>query len=156
MSQFKPVEENVFIGPQPSPDDLEDARRLGIKTVIDFRLPSETDSPNETLVKRFGLDYVHIPVDKALPSERQIDDLDSAMLNKQGPFLLYCATGARAALLLALSRARQKGWTAEQTFAHAQTMGFDLRASPAFSSFVNRVISANARHADKLIAPEGT
>ena len=151
MSQFKPVKEHVFIGPQPSPDDLEDARQLGIKTVIDFRLPCETASPNETLVKRFGLDYIHIPIDKALPLERQIDDLNAAMLTNRGPFLLHCATGARAALLLALSRARQNGWTGEQTFAHTQTMGFDLRASPAFSSFVNQVISANTRPADKLI-----
>lgn len=156
MSQFRPVEDGIFIGPQPSPNDLEDARQHGIKTVIDFRLPSETASPNEALVKRYGLDYINIPVNKALPSERQIDDLNAAMQTKQGPFLLHCATGARAALLLALSRARENGWTADQTFAHAQTMGFDLRTSPAFSSFVNQVISSNAQQADKFIAPEGT
>lgn len=42
MSPFRPVEDGIFIGPQPSPNDLEDARQRGIKTVIDFRLPSET------------------------------------------------------------------------------------------------------------------
>lgn len=156
MSQFKPVKDNVFIGPQPSPDDLEDARQLGIKTVIDFRLPAETASPNETLAKRCGLDYINIPVSKALPSERQIDDLEVAMQTQQGPFLLHCATGARAVLLLALSTARKNGWTAEQTFVHAQTMGFDLRTSPAFSSFVHQVTSAKGRQADTLMAPKGT
>lgn len=156
MSQFRPVEDGIFIGPQPSPNDLEDARQRGIKTVIDFRLPSETATPNETLVKSYGLDYINIPVNKALLSENQIDDLNAAMQTKQGPFLLHCATGARAALLLALSRARKNGWTADQTFAHAQTMGFDLRTSPAYSSFVNQAVAPDTRQADQFIPPEGT
>ncbi|MEO6319260.1 MAG: sulfur transferase domain-containing protein, partial [Polaromonas sp.] len=124
--------------------------------LIRYRLPSETATPNETLVKSYGLDYINIPVNKALLSENQIDDLNAAMQTKQGPFLLHCATGARAALLLALSRARENGWTADQTFAHAQTMGFDLRTSPAYSSFVNQAVAPDTRQADQFIPPEGT
>ncbi len=140
MSQFRPVEDGIFIGPQPAPDDLEYARQCGIKTVIDFRLPSETATPNETLARNCGLNYINIPVNKAMLSENQIDDLDAAMQTKQGPFLLHCATGARAALLLALSKARKNGWTADQTFAHAKTMGFDLQTWPAYSNFVNQLL----------------
>ena len=140
MSQFRPFEDGIFIGPQPAPVDLEDARQRGINTVIDFRLPSETTTSNETLTRSSGLDYSNIPVNKALLSENQIDDLDAVMLTKQGPFLLHCATGARAGLLLALSRARKNGWTADQTFALAKTLGFDLQTSPAYSNFVNQVL----------------
>lgn len=64
MSQFRPVEDGIFIGPQPTPDDLEDARQRAIKTVIDFRLPSETATSNETLTVNGGLDYINIPVTK--------------------------------------------------------------------------------------------
>ena len=147
MSQFRPVESGVFIGPQPTSQDLEDARQHGIKTVIDFRLPSETATSNETLAKSASLDYINIPVNKAMLSENQIDDLDAAMQTKQGPFLLHCATGARAALLFALSKAKENGWTAEQAFAHAKTLGFDLQTSPAYSTFVNQVLKNQRRTA---------
>ena len=113
--------------------------------MIDFRLPSETATSNEALARSAGLDYINIPVNKAMLSENQIDDLDAAMQTKQGPFLLHCATGARAALLLALSKAKKNGWTAEKTFAHAKTLGFDLQTSPAYSTFVNQVLENQRR-----------
>jgi protein tyrosine phosphatase (PTP) superfamily phosphohydrolase (DUF442 family) len=58
------------------------------------------------------------------------------MNEKPGPFLVHCATGARAAMLLALAEARKHGWTAERAFEEARNMGFDLRSSPEFSAFV--------------------
>jgi len=140
MSQFRQVEDGVFIGPQPTGQELEEARQQGIRTVIDFRLPSETAASNETLVKSHGLAYVNIPVDKTALSANQIGDLEAAMKDKEGPFLLHCATGARAALLLSLSKAKKHGWTAEQAFAEAKRMGFDLTTSADFSAFVARTI----------------
>ncbi len=140
MSLFKPVEDGIFIGPQPTAQDLDDAKQQGIETVIDFRMPSETTTSNETLAKSHGLEYVNLPVDKAGLSANQIGDLDAAMRSKEGPFLLHCATGARAALLLALSRARQNDWTTEQAFAEAKRMGFDLKTSPEFSTFVTQAV----------------
>ena len=154
MSSFRLVEDGVFIGPQPTPQDLEDARLQGVKTVIDFRLPSETATSNETLVRSHELEYESIPVNKAMLSFNQIGELDAAMQSKPGPFLVHCATGLRAALLLALSKAKKNGWSAEQTFAHAQAMGFDLRTSPAYSNFVHQAVG-NARQVDQSISPEG-
>ena len=138
MNQFKEVNEGVFIGPQPTEDDLHNARRQGIKTVIDFRLPAETTTSNETVTKNAGLDYANIPVDKANLSMDQIGQLDNVMKSKQGPFLLHCGTGVRAALLYSLNRAKQQGWTTEQTFDEAKRMGFDLKTSPEFSAFVTK------------------
>ena len=155
MSSFRLVDDGVFIGPQPTPQDLEDARRQGVKTVIDFRLPSETSTSNETLVRSQGLDYENIPVDKAMLSANRIGDLDAAMQSKPGPFLLHCATGLRAALLLALSKAQKNGGTAEQTFAHAQAMGFDLRTSPAYAGFVTQTLDENTGRADQSSGPKG-
>ena len=65
MSHFERVEDGIFIAPQPTGQDLQDARRQGIRAVIDFQLPSETATSNETLTKSQGLAYVNIPADKA-------------------------------------------------------------------------------------------
>ncbi len=140
MSQFKRVEDGISIGPQPTGQDLQDAMRQGIRTVIDFRLPSETATSNETLTKSHGLAYMNIPVDKAALSASQISELDAAMKGEEGAVLLHCATGAHAALLLSLSKAKQLDWTTEQAFAEARRMGFDLKTSPEYSRFMAQTI----------------
>ena len=136
MDQFKQLEKGMFIGPQPTEADLRQAKLQGIKTVIDFRMPSETPIPNAELVVRSGLEYVNIPVNKASPSTDQVDELDRVMLEKDGPFLIHCATGARAAMLLVLSKAKQNHWTAQRAFDEARAMGFDLEKTPEFANFI--------------------
>ena len=138
MANYKQFENGIFIGPQPTKQDLVEAKQQGVHTVIDMRMLSETTSPNAELVKNSGLNYVNIPVDKAALSVQQIDEFDAAMKQDNGPVLLHCATGARAAMLLALSRSRQNGWTAERTFQEANAMGYDLQSSPDFATFVRQ------------------
>ena len=136
MTNFKPIGEGFFIGPQPTANELSEAKKQGIQTVIDFRLPSETPTSNASLVRESGLNYVNIPVDKTALAEHQIGELSTALKENAAPFLLHCATGARAAMLLALVRARQNIWTAQRTFDEASAMGFNLQTSPEFTAFV--------------------
>ena len=138
MANYKQFEDGIFIGAQPTEQDLTEAKQQGVHTVIDMRMPSETASPNVELVRHSGLNYVNIPVNKAALSVQQIDELDAAIKHNGGPVLLHCATGARAAMLLASSRARQHGWTAERTFQEADAMGYDLQSSPDFAAFVRQ------------------
>ena len=136
MAQYRQIDDNFVLGPQPTKGDLEEARQQGIKTVIDLRPPTETASPNAEPVREAGLDYVNIPVNRAALSTGQVDELEAALAQHPGPYLVHCATGARAALMLVLVRARQQGWTAQRAFDEAEAMGFNLRNSEEFASFV--------------------
>lgn len=136
MDRFQRIDEGMLLGPQPTEQDLQQARQQGIRTVIDFRMPGETPAPNARLAQASGLDYVNIPVNKQALSPEQIDELDRAMQERAGPFLIHCASGARAAMLLALRKARKNGWTASRTFDEARAMGFDIEGSPEFAAFV--------------------
>jgi uncharacterized protein (TIGR01244 family) len=140
MSSFKRIDDEFFIGPQPTEQDLQAAKQQGIRTVLDFRLPSETTTSNADLTSRQGLAYVNIPVSKQALSADQIADLDRAIKDHAAPFLLHCATGARAALLLSLSKAKQHDWSASQTFSESKRLGFDLESSTEFSGFVRQTI----------------
>lgn len=139
MHQFKKIEDDLYIGPQPSEEDLVEAKRRGVKTVIDFRLPNETATDNESLAKSSGLDYVNIPVNKTDLSIDQLNELDKIMQERERPFLIHCGTGARAAMLLSLVKAQKNQWSAERTFDEARSMGFDIQGSPDFSAFVRSV-----------------
>ena len=136
MDQFKQLENGMLIGPQPTEADLRQAKLQGIRTVIDFRMPGETPTPNAELVVRSGLEYVNIPVNKASPSADQVEELGRVMLEKDGPFLIHCATGARAAMLLVLNKAKQNRWTAQRAFDDARAMGFDLEKTSEFANFI--------------------
>lgn len=136
MHKFRQIEEGMLLGPQPTEEDMQQARQSGIRTVIDFRMPGETPGSNAELAARSGLDYANIPVNRQSLSEDQIYELDRAIQEKAGPFLIHCASGARAAMLLALRKAKKNHWTAARTFEEARAMGFDIEDSPEFSAFV--------------------
>lgn len=139
MDKFRQLEDSMLIGPQPTEEDLQQASAEGIKTIIDFRMPSEVaTTPNAELAAKNGLDYANIPVSKASLSPNQVNELDRIMQEKEGPFLIHCATGTRAAMLLALSRAKKLNWNAERTFEEAQSMGYDLKMHPDFAAFVTQ------------------
>jgi uncharacterized protein (TIGR01244 family) len=137
-AKFKELGKDMLLGPQPTEDDLAQLKQQGVKTVIDLRPPGETASPNEDMVVRSGLAYANVPVDKTQLSSGLVDQLDRALKQNEAGFLLHCATGARAAMLLALSRARRNQWSAARTFEEAKSMGFDITTSPEYSSFVAR------------------
>ena len=139
MKNFKDIGDGVFVGPQPAQQDLNEAKLLGIQTVIDLRMPVESKTSNAEMTRLSGLGYVNVPVDKTALTESEIDRLEHAMKTMPGPYLLHCATGARAALLLLLSRARQMGWSAQHTFQEARAIGFNLEDSELFARFVARV-----------------
>ena len=139
MGNFKRIDDGIFIGSQPAQQDLHDAKQLGIQTVIDLRMPGESSTSNEETTSSNGLGYVNIPVNKTALAARQIDELERAIARTPGPHLLHCATGARAALLLVLNRAREQKWTAVQTFKEAQSIGFNLEDSDNFAGFVREI-----------------
>jgi len=136
MHQFKQIEDGLYLGAQPSEQDLDELKRRGVQTVVDFRLPGETPAPRESMVNARGMAYVNIPVNKANLSTDQVDMLVRTMEETPGPYLFHCASGARAAMILALAEARKHHWTAERTFAEARRMGLDLQGMPEFAKFV--------------------
>ena len=138
MENFKQLEDGMLIGPQPTDENIQQAKQQGIKTVIDFRMPGELATPNAELSARHGLDYVNIPVSKTNLSSKQIEEFDRVLEEKQGPFLIHCASGTRAAMLLALSRAKKQNWNTERTFQETQAMGYDLKKFPEFAAFVTQ------------------
>jgi uncharacterized protein (TIGR01244 family) len=136
MRKFQQIGDDFFVGPQPIAEDLREAQSMGVKTVVDQRMRSETAMPNANLVEQTGLDYVNIEVNKAELSSRHIDELEEVLSRHEGPYLVHCASGARATLLLMLRQARREGWTAERTFDEAKAWGYDLQSSPEFADFV--------------------
>lgn len=145
MQDFVRVNNKVVLGRQPSGAELDRLRQAGIKTVIDFRHPSETSVSNGTLAAAAGLDYVNIPIKANTISAADVAALDEVLRDKEGPFLLHCAAGPRAAGLYFLREAQQNGWTAEQALAESARAGFDLAGMPWLRSFLQDQLDRHER-----------
>lgn len=144
MQRFMQMGEDVFIGGQPEKGDLAELAKQGVKTVIDFREPSETETPNAQMAHETNLDYVNIPVNKSTLSDADVSKFRQALEQKKGPFLLHCGSGARAGAMLLMKTAVDNGWTSQQALEVASKMGFDCNAHPEIKAFFTDYIQRHS------------
>lgn len=119
---------DVWFGSAPCADDLDLARRRGIRTVVDLSLPEEDSRCDVRGVSsEYGLCYF----DLALTREHFLDDetvdlvLEKLADEAAGPFLLFCGTGGRCAMFIAIYRATQLGVPLDQALEEARHNGMD-------------------------------
>ena len=98
-NQKQPAE-GVISGGQPTPEQLEQARDAGYKTVVNIRLPQERGVDNEPeLVASLGMDYISVPIDGAAGLTRENVELFAQTLESvEQPILLHCGSGNRPAV----------------------------------------------------------
>lgn len=92
---------DLFIASQPSPEDLDAWAAQGVTTVVNLRSRAETaelpfDSSAEMAARGFA--YSEIPMGGADGvSPDIVDQLAAILENAEGPVVLHCRTGTRAA-----------------------------------------------------------
>src|SRR5262245_44801952 len=63
VPKFHQVNQRVYRGAQPSDAGFENLSKLGVKTIIDLRLPSEHSvADEERVVKAAGMRYINVPM----------------------------------------------------------------------------------------------
>ncbi len=95
---------------------LEDITTIGMKyrLLIDLRPDGEApDQPSATTVAQAaqtaGLQFRYIPVSPGPIPEAAITELARTLQSAQGPILMYCRSGSRAARTWALAEASRPG-----------------------------------------------
>ncbi|WP_419826635.1 TIGR01244 family sulfur transferase [Sphingomonas sp.] len=127
---FRTIDETLFVAGQITPEDVAEAARLGIRTIVNNRPDGEepgqpTGAEIEAAARAAGLEYVAIPVDHAGLSMAQVEATRAA-LAKPGPTLAYCRSGTRSTNLWAATRALDGGDKGEIA-ANAGNAGYDVR-----------------------------
>jgi len=80
MTAFTRIDDKAFVGPQPAEQDPRETSQRGTRTVIDFRLPSETATSNPALTTNQGVAYVNLSVNKAALSADPIPEFSKFVL----------------------------------------------------------------------------
>lgn len=128
---MKPAQlaEGLYASPQLTPDDLEEVRRLGYRSIIVNRPDGEeagqpTIAAMEQAATDAGLGFAAIPIAPGHASEHDIGLFERALHVLPRPVLAYCRTGTRAATLWALSQSSVSD--PDELIATAAAAGYDL------------------------------
>jgi len=120
------VDDSAWIGGYPTANDLDLARRRGIRTAIEVSAPDEApDYDLSASCRSLGIEYVALHIE----SKRVIgdDSVDSVLaeLRKRTrePLLFFCDDSSRAAMLFAIHRVVDDRLPLEQALVEARRAG---------------------------------
>ena len=130
---------------QPTEDQLRALAAQGFRAVINLALHNDPkySLPDEAgLVRSLGLDYTHIPVRFADPTEQNLLDFFAAMdQSANRKTLVHCAANYRVTAFLGLYRTLRLNQAPEEAFA---LMHQTWQANPAWSAFIEAMLAKYA------------
>src|SRR4051794_26001048 len=123
----------VYFAGQPEQADFQRYAKLGVKTVINLRQPSEMETvgfDEPATVKADGMNYLSVPMSAAIPDDAALKKIFS-ILDKAGDekVLLHCASSSRVGFAWALYRGSGQGLSADEAIAEGKAAGMK---SPVF------------------------
>ena len=90
----------------------EECRRLGIRTVVDFRMASPKVDAEAEVLGRIGVRHVHLPTHQVPPPEVVDAFLEIMSDEANHPVLIHCQHGVgRTGLHAAIYRMEFQGWS---------------------------------------------
>lgn len=128
---FRQLTDRIYVAPQISPDDVAQAKAMGITYILNNRPEKEEPfqvkgEQVEAAAQAAGIGYAAVPVTHGGFAPWQIDGMDAALeAAGEGKLLAFCRSGTRSTLLWALSRARA-GEDCDALTEIAAKAGYDL------------------------------
>jgi uncharacterized protein (TIGR01244 family) len=105
---------------QPTEAELAAIAAAGFEVVINLALhddPRYSLADERATVRGLGMDYVHIPVQFAQPTQRDFTAFASAMQqNRQRQVWVHCAANMRVTAFLGLYRVLHEDWQEHEAF----------------------------------------
>ncbi len=146
----------VYISAQPGEAALREFADMGGATVINLRIDSEMETyvgyDEPWLARDLGMRYVHVPVRPSTLSEREVDRVSAALAKSEGPVLMHCASGTRAAALLAMDLATRGGMPLGEAIHVSAPLG--MAGNGRMIDAVRRVLLDEVNGATASVSPE--
>jgi len=117
------VNENLYRGAAPDREGLQSLKKLGIKTIVDFRETSEYSEEAHSL----GFKYFRLPFGQTHPPSAEMIERFFSIITAPDntPVFVHCRAGQdRTGAMIALYRIRYEGWKNEDAYNEALYFGF--------------------------------
>lgn len=128
IRNFGRVNPALFRGAQPDEQSMANLARLGVRTVINLRMPADTWPGEEAAARAHGLTDLNVPLPGlSAPTDAQVAQVLALIATSPSPVFVHCEHGAdRTGTIIACYRIQHDGWTADQAFAEAKQYGFSI------------------------------
>lgn len=130
----------------PTEAQIKSIAGAGVQVVINLApndVPQAT--PNEDqLVKSFGMEYIHIPVNWGTPTRDGLNIfMDKMDANMDKKVHVHCEANFRASAFIAIYRILRLGWKEEDAFGIMHKI-WDEDAYPVWKMFIESAIQRSA------------
>jgi protein tyrosine phosphatase (PTP) superfamily phosphohydrolase (DUF442 family) len=125
IDNFGRISETLFRGAQPDERGMASLQRLGVRTIVNLRMPDDVWPPEPLLAREKGIAYINVPLSGVwAPTEAQVRQVLSLIETSPGPVFVHCQHGAdRTGTVIACYRIEHDGWPAERAQAEANRYG---------------------------------
>jgi protein tyrosine/serine phosphatase len=122
---FGKVSDSMYRGAQPDAQGIASLQRLGVKMIINLRMPGDGWKEEADMAKAHGILYTNIPMrGVGRPDETQINSVLQLVEASQGPVFIHCQHGCdRTGTIVACYRIRHDQWSGEKAMIEAVHYG---------------------------------
>ncbi len=106
------ISADLYRGGQPEKSGIEELKKLGIKTIINFR----TSNKDQRLIKGYTFNYYHLPMNAFFPRKEKFSRfLEIVSDPAKVPVFIHCKHGAdRTGVAAALYRIKIQKWNPDE------------------------------------------
>ena len=125
IGNFGKVNEKLFRGGQPSESGVARLKELGVKSIIDLRLPAEVKKQEKAAALANGLVYTNVPLrGLGAPRDEQVKTVLGLIDTLPSPVFIHCVYGCdRTGTIVACYRIAGDKWSNEDALAEAKQYG---------------------------------
>lgn len=122
---FGRVSQSLYRGAQPDAQALKNLKRLGIKTIINLRMPGDSWPQEESLARADGILYTNVPLRGwGRPLEAQVTKALRLIETLPAPVFIHCQHGCdRTGTIVACYRIMHDKWSREAALREANAYG---------------------------------
>jgi uncharacterized protein (TIGR01244 family) len=147
---------DIYLAGQPSPEDFQEFKKRGVKTVLNVRTQDEMTFDEAKTLKDLGLKYHHVPI--ATPdslNDETFDKLRKVLSEKQDrPLLVHCASANRVGAVWLAHRVLDDGVPYDAALTEAKTVGLKATALEAkVKDYITRQQAKQPTQSERKTAP---
>ena len=122
---FGKVSETLYRGAQPNELGIQNLKRLGVKLIINLRMPDDCWKPEDTAAKDCGITITNMPFKGfGRPTDQQVRDVLTIIQSSTSPVFIHCRHGCdRTGTIIACYRIQHDRWTTEEALQEAKRYG---------------------------------
>ena len=157
IGNFGRINDNLYRGAQPDAAGIQSLRRLGVKLILNLRMPKDVWPGEEAAARANGIAYTNLPMSGlGRPADDAIKNILSIIESSGGPVFVHCEHGCdRTGTVIACYRIEHDKWSGGRALQEAALYGMS-KLERGMKQYVSAFAKARSGEAATASASEKT